>query len=122
MRSFPLTSGIVVAALLIATAAVAEDVAWDHVRVTSLAAALHVNVDGLRDELCRKALVLEAGSAGEFAASFERLRQRPREAAAMRRAARSTALRYTWPRIIERLLLPRREALQEQQPLGILPS
>jgi len=67
------------------------------------------------------ALVLEAGTASEFAASFQRLRQSPRESAAMRRAARSTALRYSWPRIVERVLLPRLEALPERS-LGSLPS
>lgn len=63
------------------------------------------------------ALVLEAGTAHEFAAAFQRLRRKPREAAAIRRAARSTALRYAWPRIVERVLLPRLEALPER-PLG----
>jgi glycosyltransferase involved in cell wall biosynthesis len=60
------------------------------------------------------ALVLEAGTADEFAASFQRLRRRPYEVAAMRRAARSTALRYAWPRILEPVLLPRLEALPER--------
>ena len=63
------------------------------------------------------ALVLDAGTPGEFASSFERLRREPREAVAMRRAARSTALRYVWPRIVERVLLPRLDAL-DQTPAG----
>lgn len=59
------------------------------------------------------ALVLDAGTPGEFASAFERLRRNPREAAAMRRAARSTAHRYAWPRIVERVLLPRVDAIGE---------
>lgn len=66
------------------------------------------------------ALVLDAGTPGEFATAFERLRSRPREAAAMRRAARSTALRYAWPRIVERVLLPRLDALGEEARAGSL--
>ncbi|TFG91438.1 MAG: glycosyltransferase family 1 protein [Myxococcales bacterium] len=58
------------------------------------------------------ALVLEAGTPHEFATAFQRLRSHPREAVAMRGAARSTALRYAWPRIVERVLLPRLEALE----------
>lgn len=54
MRSANLNSLIVAASLLTATAAFAQDAAWDQARVTSLAAALHEKVDGMRDEL-RKA-------------------------------------------------------------------
>lgn len=68
------------------------------------------------------ALVLEAGTADEFAASFQRLRRSPREAVAMRRAARCTALRYAWPRIVERVLLPRLGALPERPLREPLPS
>ncbi|MCZ7618934.1 MAG: hypothetical protein M5U32_11735 [Myxococcota bacterium] len=53
MRSVTLNSLIVAASLLIATAALAQDAAWDQGRVTSLAAALHEKVDGMRDELRR---------------------------------------------------------------------
>lgn len=58
------------------------------------------------------ALVLETGRPDEFATLFERLRASPAEARALRRAARATAQGYSWPRIVDGVLLPRIEMLQ----------
>lgn len=58
------------------------------------------------------ALVLETGRPDEFAALFGRLRAMPAEARALRRAARATARRYGWSRIVEGVLVPRIEMLQ----------
>lgn len=58
------------------------------------------------------ALVLETGRPDEFATLFARLRASPAEARALRRAARATAQGYSWPRIVDGLLLPRIEMLQ----------
>jgi glycosyltransferase involved in cell wall biosynthesis/ribosome-associated translation inhibitor RaiA len=53
------------------------------------------------------ALVLETAEPGEFLALFEDLRSDPERERALRRAGRATAKQYTWPQILERLLLPR---------------
>jgi glycosyltransferase involved in cell wall biosynthesis len=53
------------------------------------------------------ALVLETGEPAEFLAMFARLRQRPKQARAIREAGRTTARRYSWSAVVERILLPR---------------
>jgi glycosyltransferase involved in cell wall biosynthesis len=55
----------------------------------------------------QNALVLETGEPDEFLGLFARLRDRPEQARAMRRAGRSTARRFSWNEIVERVLLPR---------------
>jgi hypothetical protein len=60
------------------------------------------SVEGHADRAGYNALVLEARTAVEFAASWPRRRQHPFEATAMRRAPRRTALRCAWPRIVDR--------------------
>jgi glycosyltransferase involved in cell wall biosynthesis len=60
-------------------------------------------------------LVLETDRPDEFAALFARLRTRPGEAKALRRAARTTALGYSWTRIVDGVLLPRIEMLQARR-------
>jgi glycosyltransferase involved in cell wall biosynthesis len=57
----------------------------------------------------QNALVLETGDPGEFVRLFERLRDRPHEMRAMRRAGRATARRFAWSDVVERVLLPRVE-------------
>jgi glycosyltransferase involved in cell wall biosynthesis len=57
----------------------------------------------------QNALVLETEEPGEFMRLFERLRLRPAEARAIRRAGRATARRFAWSEVIERVLLPRVE-------------
>jgi glycosyltransferase involved in cell wall biosynthesis len=57
----------------------------------------------------QNALVLETGDPLEFMALFERLRASPKEGAALRRAGQSTARRYAWPEVVDRVLLPRAE-------------
>jgi glycosyltransferase involved in cell wall biosynthesis len=53
------------------------------------------------------ALVLERGDADEFLGLYQRLRAQPREARALRRAARQTARHYAWPQVVRQALLPR---------------
>ncbi len=53
------------------------------------------------------ALVLESNDPHEFLELFTRLRSQPGRERALRRAGRTTARRYTWPRVIDRVLLPR---------------
>ena len=57
----------------------------------------------------QNALVLETEDPGEFVRLFQRLRGRPQEARAIRRAGRITARRFAWPEVVERMLLPRVE-------------
>ncbi len=57
----------------------------------------------------QNALVLETDDPGEFLGLFQRLRSQPGEARALRRAGRSTARRYAWEAVVERVLLPRVE-------------
>ena len=55
----------------------------------------------------RNALVLETTEPWEFIELFGALRTHPAQECALRRAARLTAQHYTWPQIIEGILLPR---------------
>ena len=57
------------------------------------------------------ALVLESNDPHEFLELFRTLRSRPGRERALRRAGRTTARRYTWPRLIDRVLLPRVHAI-----------
>jgi len=57
----------------------------------------------------RNALVLETGDPAEFLGMFGRLRSRPEEAQAMRRAGRATARHFAWPEVVQRVLMPRIE-------------
>jgi len=59
----------------------------------------------------QNALVLESGDPREILGMVGRLRQRPQEALALRRAGRSTARRFAWNEVIERVLLPRLDVL-----------
>jgi glycosyltransferase involved in cell wall biosynthesis len=61
----------------------------------------------------QNALVLETSDPREFIGLFQRLRLRPDEARALRRAGQSTARRYGWTEIVERVLLPRVELPSE---------
>lgn len=53
------------------------------------------------------ALVLETADPQEFIRLFRELRANPGHERALRRAGRRTAKQYLWPRIIQRILLPR---------------
>lgn len=55
----------------------------------------------------QNALVLETGEPEEFLGMFARLQQAPERLRAMRQAGRRTARRFTWPEIVESVLLPR---------------
>jgi glycosyltransferase involved in cell wall biosynthesis len=57
----------------------------------------------------QNALVLETSEPREFMGLFRRLRSRPEEVQALRRAGQSTARRYAWSEIVQRVLLPRVE-------------
>jgi glycosyltransferase involved in cell wall biosynthesis len=57
----------------------------------------------------QNALVLETDDPGEFVRLFERLRGRPEQVRAIRRAGRATARRFAWPKVVESVLLPRVE-------------
>jgi len=53
------------------------------------------------------ALVLESGDPKEFLTLFSQLRGEPARERALRRAGMTTARRYAWPRVLERVMLPR---------------
>jgi len=53
------------------------------------------------------ALVLETTNPREFIGLYGELRAHPRRERALRRAGRATAQRYTWPHLLQRVLLPR---------------
>jgi len=53
------------------------------------------------------ALVLQTAEPREFMGLYRWLCAHPFEARALRRAGRSTARRYAWPEVLERVLLPR---------------
>lgn len=57
----------------------------------------------------RNAVVLETGDPGELLGWLQRLRSRPAEGRAIRRAGRATARLFAWPQVVERVLLPRVE-------------
>jgi glycosyltransferase involved in cell wall biosynthesis len=59
----------------------------------------------------QNALVLETEDPHEFLSLFQELRSQPGEIRSIRDAGRSTARRYTWPRIVRRVVLPRIDAL-----------
>ena len=61
----------------------------------------------------QNAIVLETGDPLEFLGFFRRMRGRPAEAHALRRAGQSTARRYAWTEIAERVLMPRVEPRHE---------
>jgi glycosyltransferase involved in cell wall biosynthesis len=60
----------------------------------------------------QNALVLETGNPREFLGMFRRLRTYPHEALAVRRAGRSTAKRFAWPEIVQRILVPKIEFVE----------
>jgi len=66
----------------------------------------------------QNALVLETEDPREFLAMFRRMRERPAEVQAMRRAGQSTARSYTWENVVDRVLLPRVEE-RSHQPLSV---
>ena len=53
------------------------------------------------------ALVLETNDPQEFVNTFGVLKKTPSSESSLRRAGRRTAREYAWPKIIERMLLPR---------------
>jgi glycosyltransferase involved in cell wall biosynthesis len=55
----------------------------------------------------QNALVLETTDPWEFVSLFGELRANPAREWALRRAGQATARRYTWPHIVQRILLPR---------------
>lgn len=57
----------------------------------------------------RNAIVLETGDPGELLGWLDRLRSRPEEGRSIRRTGRSTARLFAWPRVLQRVLLPRVE-------------
>jgi glycosyltransferase involved in cell wall biosynthesis len=57
----------------------------------------------------QNAIVLETGDPREFISLFRQLRADPERAKRLRRAGQSTARRYAWGEIVERVLLPRAE-------------
>jgi glycosyltransferase involved in cell wall biosynthesis len=61
----------------------------------------------------QNALVLETEDPNEFVRLFQGLRSDPGQLRAIRHAGRSTARRYTWPQIVQRVVLPRIDLLQK---------
>jgi glycosyltransferase involved in cell wall biosynthesis len=55
----------------------------------------------------QNALVLETTDPWEFVSLFRELHANPAQEWALRRAGQATARRYTWPHIVQRILLPR---------------
>ena len=55
----------------------------------------------------QNALVLETSDPWEFVALFRELRANPVRERALRKAGRATAVQFSWPQIIRRVLLPR---------------
>jgi glycosyltransferase involved in cell wall biosynthesis len=53
------------------------------------------------------ALVVETGEPGEFLGLFSQLLREPGRERALRRAGVSTARRYAWPHLLQRVMLPR---------------
>jgi glycosyltransferase involved in cell wall biosynthesis len=64
----------------------------------------------------QNALVLETTDPQEFVVLFRDLHANPAQERAIRRAGRLTAQRYAWPRIVQRLLLPRLRLLAAISP------
>jgi glycosyltransferase involved in cell wall biosynthesis len=63
------------------------------------------------------ALVLETNDPREFLNTFEALKKTPSSELSLRHAGRRTAREYAWPKIIERMLLPRITFLGQPQSL-----
>jgi glycosyltransferase involved in cell wall biosynthesis len=61
----------------------------------------------------QNALVLETSDPWEFVTLFRELRANPARDRALRRAGRVTAEHYSWPHIVQRLLLPRLRLVTE---------
>jgi glycosyltransferase involved in cell wall biosynthesis len=59
------------------------------------------------------ALVLETGDPREFTTLFARLRERPDEIRAIRRAGKATAQRFAWSEVVARVLFPRVDLARE---------
>jgi glycosyltransferase involved in cell wall biosynthesis len=57
----------------------------------------------------QNALVLETGDPQEFMGLYQRLHANPKVAISIRRAGQSTARRYAWPEVVNRVLIPRLE-------------
>ena len=55
----------------------------------------------------QNALVVQTAEPREFVGLYRWLCANPHEARSLRRAGRSTARRYAWPEVVERVLLPR---------------
>ena len=55
----------------------------------------------------QNALVLQTAEPREFLGLYRRLSANPFEVRALRRAGQSTARRYAWPEVLERVFLPR---------------
>jgi glycosyltransferase involved in cell wall biosynthesis len=68
----------------------------------------------------QNALVLETADPWEFVTLFRELRDDPARDRALRRAGRVTAEKYSWARIVSRLLLPRLHVVMEHLRLGKL--
>jgi glycosyltransferase involved in cell wall biosynthesis len=60
----------------------------------------------------RNALVMESADPKEFLRLFASLKSNPVRENALRQAGRITAKRYAWPRILERVLLPKLQVFQ----------
>jgi glycosyltransferase involved in cell wall biosynthesis len=60
------------------------------------------------------ALVLETDDPREFLGLYAPLRREPAREHALRRAAVATARRYVWPRVLDRVMLPRLELCRAQ--------
>jgi len=65
----------------------------------------------------RNALVLQTEDPREICAVLRRLREHPDEERALRRAARFTARRYSWPEVVKRVLMPRLQLLRNPLPV-----
>jgi glycosyltransferase involved in cell wall biosynthesis len=55
----------------------------------------------------QNALVLETGDPEEFMSLFQGLRESPERMRSLRRFGQSTARRYAWPEVVQRVLFPR---------------
>jgi glycosyltransferase involved in cell wall biosynthesis len=60
----------------------------------------------------QNALVLETGNPHELLGMFQQLRTHPQKALALRRAGRQTAKKFTWPEIVQRILVPQLEIIE----------
>jgi glycosyltransferase involved in cell wall biosynthesis len=67
----------------------------------------------------RNALVLTSADSQEFVTRFQRLKSDPDGESALRRAGRMTAERYSWPRVLEEVLLPQVRQLNETDAVAV---